>query len=405
MISVTDALDPYMRLIDADYNTITLDNTPVTCDDSGNASLCWGESTALSNSSVSRSGGRQLGGFQYDAMLTIPNESLGLEPDEDGYLNFLMTSYQQSYFGDYEVAFHLGIGDVNGRGSIVKPGTTPTNTPAPPPPSTGGTASAGVVADCGGGNVIENGVEVIVNMRSGFTYTATAIGIDGFDPVLAVRAPNGDILCNDDNSAAAGYSANLPTTGAVNSSTLSAQQPFSHNISGLANISLIVGGFGNTPGEFVLVVEGLAVTSADGSGDRAGDPFSVHVTPNMMASGVPVSAYMISVTNATDPYMRLIDPEYNTGVLDNAPVICDDAGDAALCWGESTALTNSFVSRVGGRQLGGFQYDAMLTIPYESLGLEPDEDGYLNLLMTTYQQQTFGDYLVAFHLGTSAVSG
>jgi hypothetical protein len=166
-----------------------------------------------------------------------------------------------------------------------------------------------------------------------------------------------------------------------------------------------VGGFGNTPGEFVLVVEGLAVTSADGSGDRAGDPFSVHVTPNMMASGVPVSAYMISVTNATDPYMRLIDPEYNTGVLDNAPVICDDAGDAALCWGESTALTNSFVSRVGGRQLGGFQYDAMLTIPYESLGLEPDEDGYLNLLMTTYQQQTFGDYLVAFHLGTSAVSG
>jgi hypothetical protein len=25
--------------------------------------------------------------------------------------------------------------------------------------------------------------------------------------------------------------------------------------------------------------------------------------------------------------------------------------------------------------------------------------------MTTYQQQTFGDYLVAFHLGTSAVIG
>jgi hypothetical protein len=173
----------------------------------------------------------------------------------------------------------------------------------------------------------------------------------------------------------------------------------------LADISLIVGGFGNTAGEFLLVIEGLAVTSADGSGNLAGDPFSVHVTPNMMASGVPVTAYMISVTDALDPYMRLIDADYNTITLDNSPVICDDSGNASLCWGESTALSNSSVSRSGGRQLGGFQYDAMLTIPNETLGLGPNDEGYLNFLMTTYQQQTFGDYLVAFHLGTSAVIG
>jgi hypothetical protein len=77
--------------------------------------------------------------------------------------------------------------------------------------------SAGMSVTCDNGASFDNGVEVIVNqMRSGFTYTATAIGLNGFDPVLAVLDANtGQGLCSDDESSASRYSANLPTTGLV----------------------------------------------------------------------------------------------------------------------------------------------------------------------------------------------
>jgi hypothetical protein len=40
------------------------------------------------------------------------------------------------------------------------------------------------------GTEITNGVEIRVNMRPGLTYTATALGSNGFDPIIAVQAPD-----------------------------------------------------------------------------------------------------------------------------------------------------------------------------------------------------------------------
>ena len=54
----------------------------------------------------------------------------------------------------------------------------------------------------------------------------------------------------------------------------------------LANVSLVVGGYGNQSGEFLLILEGMGVTSGDG----AGDPFSVNLTPGMVDSGVPLTS-------------------------------------------------------------------------------------------------------------------
>src|SRR5215212_967340 len=101
---------------------------------------------------------------------------------------------------------------------------------------------------CNNGGSFDNGVEVqVVQMRTGFDYRATAIGLNGFDPVLAVLDASGEGLCDDDNPDASGYSANLPSTGAVPASNLSSQVTFSNN-SGNAfeDISLVVGGYGNT---------------------------------------------------------------------------------------------------------------------------------------------------------------
>jgi hypothetical protein len=267
--------------------------------------------------------------------------------------------------------------------------------------ATPASAQNGVRIVCPNGQVIENGVEIIVNMRPGYTYYATAVGIDGFDPMLAVSDRNGTSLCADDDSNAISYSANLPTTGFVPESALSSQVPFHHNFDGFADISLTVGGFGNTSGEFIVILEGMAVTSADGSGPDSGDPFSLHITPNITASGVPIGAYMISVTSGLDPIMKVMGDDSQPFQFDDGSYFaCDDAGNLSLCWGETASLIGSYISRTRNRRLPGGELDAMMIVPTSELGLGLNDEGYLNWNMASSGNESSGDYVVVFHLGT-----
>jgi hypothetical protein len=261
-------------------------------------------------------------------------------------------------------------------------------------------AQDGISVTCDNGVTFDNGVEIIVNqMRAGFTYTATAIGLNGFDPVLAVLDAQGRGLCNDDDANAAAYSANLPSTGLVSPSQLASQISFAQTSGqNMADVSLVVGGLGNTSGEFLLILEGMAVTDADGRGD----PFSIRLSPSVIGSGLPITAYMISVTDRLDPLMYLADEDLNI-VQDDAgnDVYCDDGGDTARCWGQSANLTGMYVSRTAGRQLGGYGLDAMLTLPTA----DATPNLFYNLVMTSYNQESFGDYLIAFHIGIGTAAG
>ena len=262
-------------------------------------------------------------------------------------------------------------------------------------------AQDGIRIVCPNGQIIENGVEIIVSMRPGFTYYATAVGIDGFDPVLAVSDRTGTSLCADDDLNAISYSANLPTTGFVPESALSSQVPFHHNFNGFADISLTVGGFGNTSGEFIVILEGMAVTSADGTGPDSGDPFSLHITPNVTASGIPIAAYMISVTTGLDPIMKIMADNGQPFQFDDGSYFaCDDAGNLSLCWGESASLMGAYISRTRNRRLPGGELDAMMIVPTSELGLGPQDEGYLNWRMASSGNGSSGDYVVVFHLGT-----
>jgi hypothetical protein len=96
-----------IALIDQDYNFVQVGDKGeyVACDNAG-YSDCWGESYELSNYYVPRSDGRALAGGSYDAMLQI-----GLSNAEPwNFFTFLMRSSQMQTFGDYVVAFHIGIG-------------------------------------------------------------------------------------------------------------------------------------------------------------------------------------------------------------------------------------------------------------------------------------------------------
>mgnify|MGYP000266773046 CR=1 FL=1 len=134
-------------------------------------------------------------------------------------------------------------------------------------------APEGVTVNCDNGTTIENGVEVIINqMRSGFTYTATAVGINGFDPVLAVLdVSTGDGLCSDDEAAAGRYAANLPSSGSVTASSLSSQVTFNQNSSStFADVALVadVEARGLLAEQRAIHVEEGRASRANGAGDR-----------------------------------------------------------------------------------------------------------------------------------------
>jgi hypothetical protein len=246
---------------------------------------------------------------------------------------------------------------------------------------------------------LNNAVEiVIVQMRAGFTYTATAIGLDGFDPVMQVfNRRGGRGLCSDDAEAAENYVGNLPSTGAIRASSLSSQVQFAQETgNNMDDVAIRVGGYGDTGGEFLLVLEGMAATEFDGQGD----PFAVSVVPGMVGNGTPLTVYMLADSPSLDPFLYLADEDGDIQELDNGRrVFCDDAGVRALCFGDSDALEDSEL-RGTANDINGSGLDAMLRFPLGDFSSVELDDYYLTFMMTSSGRDTFGDYVVAFHIGT-----
>jgi hypothetical protein len=253
---------------------------------------------------------------------------------------------------------------------------------------------------CPGGLSFTNGIEFrVVQMRAGFDYTATVIGLNGFDPILAVL--NEDLqggLCSDDDRNAAEYGAYLPSTGEVEPSSTSAQVIFNHNDrSGFQDISLVVGGYGDAYGEFLLILEGMATTQTD----NAGDAYSVRVTPAMVESESPIIVYALQAFNSqSDPILSRIDSEFNAvDGSDGRPMVCDDAGTDS-CWAEGPTLEDFYVS-ITGDVLPGGQLDAALVQDTSMLELTNDPDtNFINFLVNSYQGNE-GQYVLVFHVGST----
>ena len=241
-------------------------------------------------------------------------------------------------------------------------------------------AQAEFTCNDGTGVVISNGVEFSANVQPG-SYTAAVIGLNGFDPVMAVVDPaSGDHLCNDDDSGAASIAASLPSTGDVPASNLSAGILFSNDSEDLLDLLILVSDRNGASGEFILLFQGMQVSAEDGDGD----PYSVNGSPNLVNSGVGIHAYVIHFSPNFDPVLKIVD-ENNAVVNVNGLVQCDDASNPATCWpGDNTVVSlegSGFTD--GSATIVGDPYDAALFVSTDLLDPNtPYDEAFINYLMT-----------------------
>jgi len=245
---------------------------------------------------------------------------------------------------------------------------------------------------------ITNGTRVtVVQMRTGFYYTATVLGIGDFDPVLMVINPDQKSgFCNDDDPDAAGYAIRLPQIGTINANASSAHVRFSQTAQAMADMSLIVGGKDGMAGSFIVILEGMAVTSADG----AGDPFRVKFTKSMVRSQKPMAVFMIGNERKLNPLVlaateKLSQYEtiYDTG--DN-PIACDNSGNQQSCWGTSYDLSDMALVGSQGR-INADVNDSMLMMS-PSAAVNADYQDML-FLMSSSNRASTGKYTLVLYMG------
>ncbi len=221
-------------------------------------------------------------------------------------------------------------------------------------------------------------------------YVLTVLELQGNKPILAVSGDNDFAACVPVDPRATVYSANLPTTGEVPASPLSSgivvpPQPTSIEIA-LANVSADYG-------EFLLFIEGVSSMTTDDEGDV----YTLPVTPGMLASGVPFTAYVIALDANYDAALALVDADGQ--ILrdeNNQPITCDNADDTETCYGESASLEGAFIAGFRNQRFEGKPTDAMLTLPLSDALLET------GIALRVNTSAANGEYALIIHAASGA---
>lgn len=152
------------------------------------------------------------------------------------------------------------------------------------------------IITCDTGEEIIGGVKfTFININAGTNYRVTALGIDGFDPQLAVATSPTEGYCNDDEVGAINSEVAVPGFGLLTADSTSSQV----TIRGSGgNVDVLVGGYEGATGQFAVVIEGLAISPADEL-----DAFLVSVPP--VVQDQEVGVYMVSRTTGLNSYMML----------------------------------------------------------------------------------------------------
>jgi hypothetical protein len=169
-----------------------------------------------------------------------------------------------------------------------------------------------------------------IRINPGFQYTVTVFGVADFDPIVAVETAPGVGDCNDDAPAAAGSEIAVPGLGNLVSNNRTAQVRFTTSSRSDSVVNITVGAVGGGGGQYVMVLEGLAISPSTEL-----DGFAVRV-PTSVAQD-PLSVYMVSQFTDLDPTLEAaqgegLDQAYDeNGDFDPDLVDFNDLSSVAFC--------------------------------------------------------------------------
>jgi hypothetical protein len=225
-----------------------------------------------------------------------------------------------------------------------------------------------------------NGTTITISqMRPGFSYTATAIGLDGFDPLLMTVDANGRVTeCNDNNEDANEYSVEIPALDLeASGNRRTAQVEFDQPLGGLNDMRIVVSGVDGETGTVLVLIEGMAVTDFDGFGD----PILVDITQSLLDADEPVlQTFIVGTEDSLDPSIFLLGgSDGDIAFLqdrDENYFYCDDAGDSRSCFGNSETLDRARIETQDAYRAD--EFDAMIEIELDLISeLEYEQIGFL----------------------------
>ncbi|MDQ7037548.1 MAG: hypothetical protein Q9P01_22705 [Anaerolineae bacterium] len=157
--------------------------------------------------------------------------------------------------------------------------------------------------ECDAGEQYENQVSLIppVIAPDDFAqYIVSVMGVDDFNPVIAIAAPDFPVICNIASEAASLYSMTLPTVGDIPSSFNNTQDfvifPGQNTIQ--------IGEFNNNLGEFVVLIESSFDPTAATS-----HSFTFPMTEALLNSGITPTAYLFALTPDFAPTLTVTPQE------------------------------------------------------------------------------------------------
>lgn len=243
---------------------------------------------------------------------------------------------------------------------------------------------------------VRGGVQFsFINVNPGYPYTVTVFGLDDFDPVLAVEHGVGIGTCNDDETAASGSELAVPGFGYVRANRLTSQVRFTTRNQG-DPVNITVGALGGSSGQFVMVLEGLAISPSTEL-----DGFVIRV-PNSVALE-PLAVYMVSRYTDLDPILSVwYGPGLNRAFDDLGDFYpdlinyndltlfmeCDDAGvDSCVDTPAFPTSGGTGVRIANGSSYVGGSYDAGIVVI-------PETSDPLLYVFGSYEGRSAGTYAI-----------
>lgn len=373
VIEQTEGLDLSLALVD-DNGVPLQDNItdPIECDNAGDVDTCWGAHLSLIGSYANISGTIDIAASDISPMLSVP-----LTPDdEQSIIPFQIQQSplaEQDMTGDYIFLLHIGLGDL-----LIADGQATTSE-----------SDSRTNLLCDEQLQLTDAIDITLP-RIDDDYFLSVVGLELENPMMAIMDNLDGGLCYLTASGDI-MSADLPLVGLMQPTTSAVR----------ANVftesaRILTGLVDDTSGGFLFTIDGRDVAF-----DDTPDVVSIAVTESMVASGQPVTVYMISDTLDLNPQLALVSAEGEILTDANGEFIaCLDTSASNQCWGEFEDMANAEITVRNDKTVQGITRDVMLRIPLTS-----ELIGTTLNFMSSAVDETFGKYILIIHIPTRNTVG